>query len=222
MGLLVGNRKCYVDKSWKFFKESYIHDVYVTSAPVTDTGNFFAKARCYRSLKKHEQPHFMFFRFIAKGDKTVSVLQAHCSCKAGCGGHCNHIFALLFLFNDYSCSQITEIPSDLACTSRLQTWHIPRASSVCPMPVMATHFARSITDEESGKRKGDPVRCKLYDPRSFNVHHIMNNARMKKEADYLKSMEKRPPSSYLLDFQEPSVTINTVFGDVPLGSCLAH
>ena len=164
----------------------------------------------------------MFLRFIAKGDKTESVLQAHCSCKAGSGGHCNHISALLFLVNDYSCSQITEVPSDLTCTSRLQTWHIPRVSSVCPMSVMATHFARSITDEESEKRKRDPVRCKLYDLRSFNVHHIMNNARMKKEADYLKSMEKRPPFSYLLDFQEPSVTINTVFGDVPLGSCLAH
>ena len=35
-------------------------------------------------------------------------------------------------------------------------------------------------------------------------------------------MKKRPPFSYLLDFQEPSVTINTVFGDVPLGSCLVH
>ena len=87
---------------------------------------------------------------------------------------------------------------------------------------MATHFARSKTDEESETRRRDPVYCKLYDPRSSNVQHIMNNVRMKKEADHLKSMEHRPPSSYLLDFQEPSVTINTVFGEVPLGSCLAH
>ena len=35
-------------------------------------------------------------------------------------------------------------------------------------------------------------------------------------------MEKWPPFSYLLDIQESSVTINKVFGDVPLGSCLAH
>jgi len=87
---------------------------------------------------------------------------------------------------------------------------------------MATHFARSTRDKESETRTRYPACCKLYDPRSFNIERIMNNARMKKDEDYLKFMEKRPSFSYLLDFQEPYVTKNTVFGGVPLGSCLAH
>ena len=87
---------------------------------------------------------------------------------------------------------------------------------------MTTHFAQSTTDKESETRKREAVHCKLYNPRSFNVQHIMNNAKMRKGADYLKAVEKRPPFSYLLDFLEPSVTITTVFGDVPLGSCLTH
>ena len=68
----------------------------MTYAPVTDTVNFFAKARCYRSFRKNEEPHLTFLRFIAKGDKTVSVLHARCSCNARSGGHCNYISALLF------------------------------------------------------------------------------------------------------------------------------
>ena len=51
LGLLVGkSKKSCVGKSWNFFKESDINDVFVTSAPVTDTGNFFVKVKCYRLL----------------------------------------------------------------------------------------------------------------------------------------------------------------------------
>ena len=74
-----------------------MHAVYVTSACVTS--NFFAKARCNRSLRRNEESKFTFLRFIAKGDN-ASVLQAHCSCKGGSGGHCNHIF-LCLLLTDY-------------------------------------------------------------------------------------------------------------------------
>ena len=49
----------------------------------------------------------------------------------------------------------------------------------------------------------------------------MYSARMREQIDYLKSLEKRPPFSYLLDFQESAVTIGKVFGHMPLGSCLA-
>jgi hypothetical protein len=38
----------------------------------------------------------------------------------------------------------------------------------------------------------------------------------------LKQRDKPPPFSYLLSDQEASSTINTVFGNVPLGSCLAY
>ena len=66
------------------------------------------------------------------------------------------IIFLLFCFKD--------IPCDATCTSRPQTWHIPRASSIYPMLIMGTHYARAVTDKD-GTRKRKPVTAKLYDAR---------------------------------------------------------
>ena len=98
----------------------------------------------------------------------AAVSRAHCSCKGGSSGHCNHVLALMYQLNDYSWLDldVKDIPSDVSCTSRPQSWHIPRATSICPLPVMGTY--------------------------------------------------------YLLSDQEPCLLMNTVFGNVPLGSCLAY
>ena len=39
---------------------------------------------------------------------------------------------------------------------------------------------------------------------------------------YLSNEEKRSPFTYLLSDQECSIIVNTVFGNVPLGSALAY
>eukprot|EP00795_Rhopilema_esculentum_P007395 gene7395-13148_t len=98
----------------------------------------------------------------------AEISKAHCSCKAGSGGHCNHVFALLFQINDFSCSGLKSIPIDSTCTSRSQQWHTPRASTIASLPVMGTHFANPATD------------------------------------------------------QEPFMQVNTVLGNVPVGSCLSY
>ena len=65
------------------------------------------KSRCYRSLGKSEEPHYLSVIFTENDDR-VAVSKAHCSCKGGSGGHCNHIFALIFQLNDYSCLNVKE------------------------------------------------------------------------------------------------------------------
>ena len=62
--------------------------------------DFHVKARCYRFLRKSEEPHFLA---VIKCDGRAEVFKEHCSCKGRSGGHCNHIFALVFQLNDYSC-----------------------------------------------------------------------------------------------------------------------
>ena len=78
----------------------------------------------------------------------AAVSQAHCSCKGGSGGHCNHVLALLCQRNDFSCLEVKNILSDVSCTSHPQSWHIPRATSICPLPVMGNHYACADTDRE--------------------------------------------------------------------------
>ena len=106
-----------------------------------ESGDFYVKARCYRSLRKSEDPHYL--SLILKGDNDkAAVSRAHCSCKGGSGGHCNHVLALLYQLNEYSC---LDIPSDVTCTSRPQSWHIARASFIYPLPVMGKEkVARTI------------------------------------------------------------------------------
>lgn len=217
-----GGKKNTGDKSYKFFRESYVHDIYIGYKEPCDNDSkkFVMKARCYRSLKKNEQPHFLQI-VIEEKERRAAVIRAHCSCKAGSGGHCNHTFALLFQINDYCCSDVKDIPSDASCTSLAQTWHIPRAPSICPLPVMSTHYAKAKTDENR-KRKRDPVRCKLYDARGSTAQFGFPMVHVMSQVSHLKQKEKPPPFAYLLSDQEPAMQINTVFGNVPLGSCLSY
>ena len=111
-------------------------------------------------MKKSEEPHYLVVKL--KNPDAGLVAKVHCSCKAGSGAHCNHVFALLYQLNDYNCLGYKDFPSDVTCTSQPQSRHIPRATSICSLPVMATHFAWAESDKD-GERKRDPVRCKLYD-----------------------------------------------------------
>ena len=98
-----GGKKNASVKSYKFFREGYIHDIYTREV----SEHFYAKARCYRSLKKSEELHFLVV-ILKKSNDRASVHPAHCSCKAGSGGHCNHVFALLFQLNDLMCLNVKD------------------------------------------------------------------------------------------------------------------
>ena len=90
-----GGKKNAGEKSYKFFRERYVYDVYTatTTRNSADAYEAFVKSRCYRSLKKSEEPHYLVVKL--KNPDGGLVAEAHCSCKAGSGGHCNHVFALL-------------------------------------------------------------------------------------------------------------------------------
>lgn len=217
------------NKSWKFFKEGYIHDIYVglrdlgqaSGSTVTNVKPNVIRARCHRSMKKNEEPHNVYISF-EKGKNRAKLISGHCSCKAGSGGHCNHVFALLFQLNDFSSYGISEIPVGSTCTSKPQQWHIPRSTNITPLPVMATHFANAVTDKKDDSRKKDPVRCKLYDARGFNVSDGLSASAVDAHVTYLKKLAKPPPFSYLLMEQDTPKNIKTVFGNVPVGSCLSY
>ncbi|CAH3033748.1 unnamed protein product, partial [Pocillopora meandrina] len=164
--LETGGKKNVGEKSYKFFREGYVYDVYTS---ISAAGESLVKARCYRSLRKNKEPHYLVVKM--KNEDRATVAQAHCSCNGRSGGHCNHMFALLFQLNDYSCLGMKDIPSDATCTNRPQSWHIPRATSISPMPVMGTHYARAATDR-SGERNRDPVKCKLYEARGPGLRQV--------------------------------------------------
>ena len=204
------------EKSYKFFDEWYVYDIYACQ----QVEDFHVKARCYRSLRKSAEPHFLAV-ILRECRGRAEVFKAHCSCKGESGGHCNHVFALLFQLNDYSCLNIKDIPSDATCTSLPQSWHILIATSICPLPVMGTHYARTETDR-NGERSRDPVKCKLFDARGPALRYGLQRQHVMDQVVHLNQKETAPPFSYLLSDQEPGLLINTVFGNLPLGACLSY
>lgn len=157
------------------------------------------------------------FYFISKSCKNVFYFSFRS------GGHCNHVVGLLYLLCHWSLLGIKEIPADKTCTSLPQQWHKPRPTDkIEPEPVMKSTFAKSCKDKEN-KRKRDPIACKLYNADAKRMKSINGRERDILAMSYTLSQEKRkPPFSYLLGDQQCSQIINTVLGNVPLGSYLGY
>ena len=78
--------------------------------------------------------------------------------------------------------------------------------------------------EKDGNRKLHPVTCKLYDVRRRRPIRLSGwqQKSVMEMCQYLSNEANRPPFTYLSSDQECSKTVNTVFGNVPLGSTVAY
>ncbi len=77
------------------------------------------KAEVHASMKNVQYTAYVHFVQLSG-----EVMEAKCNCKAGQGGCCKHVAALLFTLLDYSNMGAKEIPSDLTCTQVAQNWHV--------------------------------------------------------------------------------------------------
>lgn len=102
-----------------------------------------------------------------------------------------------------------------------QQWHKPPTDKIEAEPVMKSTFAKSCKDKEK-KKKRAPVNCKLYDANAKRVKAIENERNIKAMRYTLSKEEGKPPFSYLLQDQQSIQSVNTIFGNVPLGSYLAY
>ena len=57
------------------------------------------------------------------------VVGGKCNCKAGAGGCCKHVAALLYNILDYTELGLDEIPQDKTCTEEPQQWHKPKTNA---------------------------------------------------------------------------------------------
>ena len=128
------------------------------------------------------------------------------------------MFALLYLLTHWSLLNLGEIPADKTCGNLPQAWSVPRGDWIEPEPVMKCSYAQAATDQ-GGKRKRPPVSCKLYDARSKRIKKMGRKPEIVLNMwnELAKSLKPRP-FLYLLSDQEASSLINTVIGNVPLGS----
>ena len=93
--------------------------------------------------------------YVHLNQQDGDFMEAKCNCKAGQGGYCKHVVAVLFTFLDYSNMEAKEIPSEVTCIQVAQKWHIP------PSAIMtltnAVKFSdvlfQKAYDGKKGKRK---------------------------------------------------------------------
>ena len=70
------------------------------------------------------------------------------------GGHCHHMFALLYLLGHWSLLNLGEIPADKTCTSLPQAWSVPWGDRIEPEPVMKCTYAEKLPLIKLVKGKG--------------------------------------------------------------------
>ena len=109
---------------YQLFKDRYVKQVQVKSEVKKD-GNqvcYLIKGTVHASMKRKS-----YVVYVHLNQATGDVVYGNCSCKAGKGGCCKHVAALLFQILDYIQLELTEVPDDPTCIQLLQQWHVPRS-----------------------------------------------------------------------------------------------
>eukprot|EP00794_Sanderia_malayensis_P004347 gene4347-4926_t len=106
---------------YKLWKEGYISNVEVKSNVLTDNLTLFlVKSNVSASMKSMK-----YVVYCHLNQKTGDVIHAKCNCKAGAGGCCKHVAALLYTLLDYSNLELSYVPETVTCTQVLQKWSVP-------------------------------------------------------------------------------------------------
>jgi len=89
------------------------------------------RARCYRSMRKNEEPHRLSVHFKPNKDPIISAFQ--CSCAAG-QGLCQHLVGLLYTLSHYQMIGMKSVPPIISKTSK------PQVRNVQQFCIQLTHF----------------------------------------------------------------------------------
>ena len=147
-------------------------------------------------------------------------MYAHCDCPAGLGGACNHMHALLLELANYHLHNVRVVPEEVACTSRLSQWVVPRSrGKIDKQPVMDVKVKRLKVDEMTA---GRGIESTLYDARVPHCR-INDNECLATFQESLREISPGIPFSYHVQAEdENTIYKNTRFGPAPLGSPVSY
>ena len=89
------------------------------------------KAKGVRSMKQIEAPHTLSVTV----DSECLVKSGRCSFVAGVGGHCNHVFALLYSIDHTLKLKPDSFPRSKTCTDKPAEWIKCRTDDIRSDPV---------------------------------------------------------------------------------------
>ena len=117
------------------------------------------RARCYRSMKKNEDPNKLWIVF-EKPNSPPRIALFGCSCAAG-KGLCHHVIGLLYSLCHYQMLGLKSVPPIVSKTSRPQTWHVPnRIDGVKPRAVTDVVIQKvKKTDQQTTQEEKESLWC---------------------------------------------------------------
>ena len=171
------------------FKEGYIKNTQVK--PNIPNGNggksFIVKATVHATMKK-----LNYTVYVHLNQETGDVIRGHCSCKAGKGGQCKHVAAMLYQIIDYVQLELLEVPSSLTCTQVLQQWNVPHGEVSDDAVLFEDIAFKKSSYLKDKKRKYRTERNQNYNPTPSNrqvtetdIKTLVNSLECNKKAPYL-------------------------------------
>ena len=136
---------------------------------LSDKSGASVRARCYRSMRKNEDPHNISIVFEC-AINPPRIASFKCSCAAG-QGLCQHVIGLLYSLAHYQMLGMKSVPPMISKTSKPQTWHLPnRIDGIKARPAAAVTVqkVKGPSDESAGqpkkKRRDCGVTSTVYKP----------------------------------------------------------
>ena len=111
-------------KGYGLWKEGYVKNTLVKADVSAYKLLFFVKARVSASMT-----NVSYLAYVRLNQISGEVEYAKCPCKAGQGGCCKHVAALLYTMLDFVNLNLKAIPTELTCTQLPQKWNVPSGSS---------------------------------------------------------------------------------------------
>ncbi len=142
-----------------FMDKYHAGQVEVKANVIKDNISCFFKAGVNAAMK-----NITYTVYVHLNEANGEVVYSNCTCKAGKGGQCKHIVALLFHFLD-----MTEIPDHLTCAQLLQQWHVPRKDesdeAVLYESIVFKNAVYEKDIKKNNKRKrSQPSKEEVYNP----------------------------------------------------------
>ena len=106
----------YRKQGYKLWKEGYVRNIFVKPDVLAQTLMFLVKSRVHASMK-----NIFYNVYIHMDQVNGDVMFSKCNCKAGQGGCCKHVAALLYTSLDFANSEMSMIPDSLIYASLKQT-----------------------------------------------------------------------------------------------------
>eukprot|EP00794_Sanderia_malayensis_P021058 gene21058-23113_t len=136
---------------YRLWKEGYVRAVSVKPNVKGGSLLFLVKSKVHASMK-----NVQYNVYVHLEQANGNVVYAKCNCKAGQGGFCKHVAALLYTILDYVNMDMKGIPRDLTCTQVGQKWHVPSGAN--RTEDNAFKFSSLVFEKsEEGKKRKRPL-----------------------------------------------------------------